>query len=79
MGGVREVILATNATMEGDATASYLVRLLQPSGVAVTRIARGLPVGADVEYADEITLGRALRQRVPVETEEGTAVEGGER
>ena len=77
-GDVREVILATNATMEGDATASYLVRLLQPFGVAITRIARGLPVGADVEYADEVTLGRALRQRVPVEMEEGTAVEGRE-
>ena len=78
-GDVREVILATNATMEGDATASYLVRLIQPFGVAITRIARGLPVGADVEYADEVTLGRALRQRVPVEMEEGTSVEGREQ
>lgn len=74
-GGVREVILATNATMEGDATASYLVRLLQPHGVALTRIARGLPAGSDVEYTDELTLGRALRQRVPMEAEEGAAVQ----
>ena len=78
-GGVREVIMATNATMEGDATASYLVRLLQPLGVSITRIARGLPVGADVEYTDEVTLGRALQQRVPVEVEEGAAVESDER
>jgi recombination protein RecR len=62
-GGVREVILATNPTLEGDATAMYLERLLSPSGINVTRLARGLPVGADLEYADEVTLTRALEGR----------------
>lgn len=62
-GGVREVILATNPTVEGDATALYLARLLRPLGVRVTRIARGLPVGGDLEYADEVTLARALEGR----------------
>lgn len=58
-----EIILATNPTMEGEATAMYLNRLLTPLGVKVTRIARGLPVGGDIEYADETTLSRALEGR----------------
>lgn len=62
-GGVREVILATNPTMEGDATALYLHRLLQPTGVRVTRLGLGLPVGGDLEYADQNTLLRALAGR----------------
>ncbi|MBI2756150.1 MAG: recombination protein RecR [Chloroflexi bacterium] len=60
---VREVILATNPNVEGDATAGYLERLLRPLGLQVTRIARGLPVGGDLEYADEVTLARALEGR----------------
>jgi recombination protein RecR len=60
---VREVILATNPNVEGEATAMYLARLLNPLGVRVTRIASGLPVGGDLEYADEITLGRAFAGR----------------
>jgi len=62
-GGIEEVILATNPNLEGDATALYLTRLIQPSGINVTRLARGLPVGGDLEYADEITLGNALAGR----------------
>ena len=61
--GVREVILATNPNVEGDATALYLAKLLRPLGLRVTRIARGLPVGGDLEYADEVTLARALEGR----------------
>ena len=61
--GVQEVILCTNPNIEGEATAMYLARLLQPLGIQVTRIASGLPVGGDLEYADEITLGRALSGR----------------
>ena len=61
--GVREVIVATNPTMEGDATAYYLSRMLKPHGVMVTRLASGLPVGGDLDYADELTLGRALSGR----------------
>jgi recombination protein RecR len=60
---VREVILATNPNVEGDATAIYLAKLLRPLGVRVTRIARGVPVGGDLEYADEVTLARALEGR----------------
>jgi recombination protein RecR len=60
---IREVILATNPTTEGEATALYLARLLKPLGVRVTRIAHGLPVGADLEYADVMTVGRALEGR----------------
>jgi recombination protein RecR len=63
---VQEVILATNPNLEGDATALYLTRLIQPTGIAVTRLARGLPVGGDLEYADEITLGNALAGRSQV-------------
>ena len=62
-GHVREVILATNPNVEGDATAIYLAKLLRPLGLSVTRIARGLPVGGDLEYADEVTLTRALEGR----------------
>ncbi len=62
-GGVREVLLATNPTMEGDATAMYLARQLAPTGIRVTRLAMGLPVGGDLEYADEVTLGEALDGR----------------
>jgi recombination protein RecR len=62
-GAVREVILATNPNTEGGATAMYLARLLVPLGVEVTRLASGLPVGGDLEYADEVTLGRALEGR----------------
>ena len=62
-GEVKEVILATNPTVEGEATAIYLANLLKPLGARVTRIASGLPVGGDLEYADEITLGRALEGR----------------
>jgi len=61
--GVGEVILATNPNIEGEATAMYLARLLEPLGVEVTKIASGLPVGGDLEYADELTLGRALEGR----------------
>ena len=60
---VVEVILATNPNIEGEATAMYLARLLEPLGVEVTKIASGLPVGGDLEYADELTLGRALEGR----------------
>jgi recombination protein RecR len=61
--GVREVILATSPTVEGEATAMYLSGLLKPIGLLVTRIASGLPVGGDLDYADEVTLGRALEGR----------------
>ncbi len=61
--GITEVILCTNPNIEGEATALYLGRLLKPLGVKVTRIASGLPVGGDLEYADELTLGRALEGR----------------
>ncbi|MBN1658980.1 MAG: recombination protein RecR [Anaerolineae bacterium] len=60
---VREVLLATNPNLEGEATAMYLARLLQARGVRVTRLARGLPVGGDLEYADAVTLSRALEGR----------------
>jgi recombination protein RecR len=61
--GVTEVILATNPNLEGNATAMYVAALLKPSGIRVTRLASGLPVGGDLEYADEITLGQALEGR----------------
>lgn len=61
--GVREVILCTNPNTEGEVTALYIARMLKPFEVAVTRIASGLPVGGDLEYADELTLGRALEGR----------------
>jgi recombination protein RecR len=65
--GITEVILCTNPNIEGEATAMYLARLLKPLGLKVTRIASGLPVGGDLEYADELTLGRALEGRREVD------------
>ena len=65
--GITEVILCTNPNIEGEATAMYLGRLLKPLGLTVTRIASGLPVGGDLEYADELTLGRALEGRREVD------------
>ena len=62
-GGVVEVILATNPTLEGEATAVYLSRLLKPLGVCVTRIAMGIPVGSDLEFADEVTMSKSLENR----------------
>jgi recombination protein RecR len=62
-GVVREVIMATNPNLEGEATSMYVSRLLQPLGVRVTRLARGLPMGGDLEYADDLTLARALENR----------------
>ena len=62
-GGVNEVVLATNPNVEGEATALYLARLLKPLGVRVTRIATGIPVGSDIEYADEITMTKAMEGR----------------
>lgn len=62
-GEVTEVIVATNTTVEGETTALYLARMLKPLGLQVSRIASGLPVGGDLEYADEVTLGRALEAR----------------
>jgi len=62
-GGIEEVILATNPTIEGEATAIYLTRLLKPHGVRVSRIAYGIPVGVDIEYADEVTLIKSLEGR----------------
>jgi recombination protein RecR len=62
-GEVTEVILATDPNLEGEATATYLARLLRPMGLRVTRLASGLPVGGDLEYADEVTLGRAFEGR----------------
>ena len=61
--GIEEIILATNPNIEGEATAMYLARLLEPLGIAVTKIASGLPVGGDLEYADELTLSKALEGR----------------
>lgn len=62
-GGISEVILATNPDIEGEATATYIARLLKPHGVLVTRIAHGVPVGSDLEYADEVTLSKAIEGR----------------
>ena len=62
-GKVEELIVATNPDVEGEATALYLVKLLKPMGLKVTRLASGLPVGGDLEYADEVTLGRAFEGR----------------
>jgi len=66
-GTVTELILATDPNLEGEATASYLARLLKPMGLRVTRPASGLPVGGDLEYADEVTLGRAFAGRRPLD------------
>jgi recombination protein RecR len=65
-GGVKEIILAMNPDIEGEATTIYLTRLLKPLGVTVTRLARGIPIGGDLEFADEATLSRALEGRVSV-------------
>ena len=62
-GGVEEIILATSPTVEGEATALYLARLLRPLGVRASRIAMGVPVGSDLEYADEVTMTRAMEGR----------------
>ena len=67
------MILATNPNIEGEATAMYLARLLSPLGVRVTRPASGLPVGGDLEYADEITLGRAFAGRRDMSVEPGNS------
>ncbi len=61
---IKEVILATNPNIEGETTASYLARLIKPLGVTVSRLASGLPVGGDLEFADEVTLGRAIESRL---------------
>ena len=63
---VTEVVLATNPNIEGETTAAYLARLIKPLGITVTRPASGLPVGGDLEFADEVTLGRALETRRPL-------------
>lgn len=63
---IQEVIMATNPTVEGEATAMYISRLLKPLGVNVSRLAYGIPVGADLEYADEVTLSRAIEGRRPI-------------
>lgn len=65
-GEVQEVVLATNPNVEGETTAAYLARLIKPLGVSVTRPASGLPVGGDLEFADEVTLGRAIEARRPL-------------
>ncbi len=65
--GIRELILATDPNLEGEATATYLARLVKPMGLKVTRLASGLPVGGDLEYADEVTLGRAFEGRRQVD------------
>ena len=62
-GSIKEIIMATNPTIEGEATASYISRLIKPMGIKVTRLAYGIPVGGDLEYADEFTLARALEGR----------------
>ena len=64
---VQEIIIATNPNIEGEATATYLTRTISPLGLKVTRLASGLPVGGDLEYADEVTLGRSILNRIPFE------------
>ena len=63
---IAEIIIATNPTVEGDATAMYLVRMLRDRGVAISRLASGLPVGGDLEYADRLTLARSIKGRIPL-------------
>ncbi|MCE1228111.1 MAG: recombination mediator RecR [Firmicutes bacterium] len=65
-GTVREIVLATNPTLDGEATATWLARILEPLGLKITRIGLGLPIGSDLEYADDLTLGRAMEGRRPV-------------
>ena len=62
-GAITEVIIATDPNLEGEATATYLIRILEPLGLKVSKLASGLPVGGDLEYADEVTLGRAFSGR----------------
>ena len=66
-GSVTELILATDPNLEGEATATYVARMVAPLGLTVTRLASGLPVGGDLEYADEVTLGRAFSGRRKIE------------
>lgn len=61
--GIQEIIMATDPNIEGEATAMYIARLIKPTGIKITRIAHGLPVGGDLEYADEVTLSKALEGR----------------
>ena len=65
-GGVKEVIIATNPDVEGEATASYIARLLKPMGVSCSRIAHGIPIGGNLEYTDEVTLAKAMEGRRPI-------------
>ena len=65
-GRIREIVLATNPTLDGEATAAWLARILEPIGIRTTRIGLGLPIGSDLEYADDLTLGRALEGRRPL-------------
>ena len=65
-GQIQEIVLATNPTLDGEATAAWLARILEPIGIKTTRIGLGLPIGSDLEYADDLTLGRALEGRRPV-------------
>jgi recombination protein RecR len=65
-GKIREIVLATNPTLDGEATASWLARILEPVGLKITRIGLGLPIGSDLEYADDLTLDRALEGRRPL-------------
>jgi recombination protein RecR len=65
---VTEVIIATDPNLEGEATATYLARIIKPLGVSISRLASGLPVGGDLEYADEVTLGRAFEGRRTLES-----------
>ncbi len=65
-GNIREIVLATNPTLDGEATASWLARILEPLGLKITRIGLGLPIGSDLEYADDLTLDRALEGRRPL-------------
>ena len=64
--GVKEVIMATNPDVEGEATAAYIARLIKPFGIKVTRLAQGISIGSDIEYADEVTLERAIERRVEI-------------
>ena len=76
---IYEIILATNPNLEGEATAAYLARMIEPLSVRVTRLAHGLPVGADVEYADERTLNRAMQHRVSLNAAQPPATEAAAR
>ena len=65
-GGIKEVILATNPSVEGEATAQYLSQMIKPLNIRVTRIARGVPMGGDLQYIDEVTLSKSLENRSPI-------------